>query len=1619
MPCINVNLQEFKWLNAQTDLDEVSLAAEVGAWMDLNTQDRFPTLHELGIESNGKSAPIVPRKGLEEFFNSSPELKEIGTHGEYERYLDGVFPETAINDLVYHQTSNKNKFESFRTSKLGATYFSFANIPTGGIFKRLVNDRVVTAIVDVKNPFIVGRNNAKEIVKKIGLTTQNITKLKENFDLSENDAVLGFPNEGKDTGQLDNFPSIEFKEGEKKDLIELAVFDPTQIHILGSNKDIEGFKEWVGTTRDLQDLTPIVPVTKDETIITQLENLLTSIGVTINPITDRLGPKLNVADTLNKIVTVVYDSNAVENLSEEASHMFVELIQQTNPKLYNILANDIVRLEIYKEVKANYLERYNGDLSKVKKEAIGQAISHYIVNGASSPELPRLVSWVDKAISWLKSVLSKAGIKNIGDYNNYFRITAADILKGEFKGELKSSDTGSLFKIGDTPLAKLDEISSQITLENTTSPEGDIVQKYFYAGKQILKRVSDIVKSGKNKLGEVDKTAEQKLRDSRNSFWGTQGHEDLNAAMDIVTGKLSADQYTPKTSQEIFNKLFKLAKNLHAQFPGAEVRTEVKIYDPKRNLAGTIDVLIVDTDGKVHLFDYKFIEYLSNGLKSYRIKDWNTQLGEYQSILKDAYGFKEFGQARILPIEAVYEGKLADKVLKAVAVGNNKLQEVGRDYLNPVPTKLEKTGVDKIDELIAHLEQNLAKLESKKGGTDAERADSAYRIDKVRTAIARLKISQEVVNVEELAEMDLARMQTLVEGENLTDAEYNELEALREYYNTFISSGYATSKDGTAVESLVAISAYAQNESKAIEAKIRAHLNTKDINTDIPIKPPSKWRRLLSLSDYDIPAFQALYRLISDAFGKVDIKAHRLYDEIKEIQDQIVKENGTLEAGYNLLLQKGKDGKYIPKLLAMKASSWYENHKEKFQDPKKKKELEKFFDKEGYNKLWEERQRVLKSYMANSSIEQYKKRIDSEKSYYERYIGLGNPNSRFYTVPDSFLNPAYVEHIKNKPDSGVAKLYNKYMEINKFASESLDSNVKGNILPYIRKSTVESLSANGFNLRKSTHNALEKLKTYEWETYDLDSKGERVYKIPIKYDTALGGREASEQSYDLGKMLYMWGESVYTSDQMRKNEDTAKLFGLSLKQSKQIEVKNGVIQKEGIQLPKVGQETLDQYQEYLNKYFYGVKNEDSDFSMLGYSGHKVVKAGMTWLSTKALAGNVFSAFANITGGLANAVAIGVKGNQFKAADYGTLVQNTFDPKVRAIVALFDVDANVFDAEKYSSLSSSVIDKHLSWDKLFVLQKKGDWLLQNSTLMAMMKNYSLVDGNITKGVKEGEKSLFDLIQVDKNNKIGIEGLDLSTDVDMMKFLKFRSRVQKVNSEILGNTSEHDMFLASNTLLGQMALQFRRWLLPMATSRFGAFRYNANLEEYEVGRYRSLAGSLFNKQVLKLAKEFLTEQRSPRFDEIILEKYQKQQALNPAVTLSFEEFRALYISNIKSTLAELAILMLISGLLMGLKGDDDNDKNFAQKMLSKALTRTANELSFWFLPDSFMNIVQAPIPLITLVEDSLGLVTQSSSQVYGFITGDQEIMEDAKPGAKLAKLTIGFNAYYNFVDEIEKK
>lgn len=169
---------------------------------------------------------IPIKKGIDEIFETYPELAEIGSKQQYSSYLDSIFPDSILSGIY---TNNADvKIEKFDKKYIGGTDggerglgFYFKPIEHKSSFYAEAYGHITNyALLNVKD-------NIEGTTDNMGLTYgASIEQIRKNFNNSLIDGVF----------------SKAFMGDE---IFEQVVFEPEQIHILGSQEDIEGFKNWV------------------------------------------------------------------------------------------------------------------------------------------------------------------------------------------------------------------------------------------------------------------------------------------------------------------------------------------------------------------------------------------------------------------------------------------------------------------------------------------------------------------------------------------------------------------------------------------------------------------------------------------------------------------------------------------------------------------------------------------------------------------------------------------------------------------------------------------------------------------------------------------------------------------------------------------------------------------------------------------------------------------------------------------------------------------------------------------------------------------------------------------------------------------------------------------------------------------------------------------------------------------------------------------------------------------------------------------------------------------------------------------------------------------------------
>lgn len=232
------------------------------------------SLPKINLENIPESPKI--KKGVDFLFEQNPELIQIGTKEQYSEYLDAIFPESKTRGIVYHGSNNefdnfekRNREDKFDSGTIGnGIYFgeSITAFDSNSKYTKI-------SMLNTKNPLInvdeiilhIGKREEKDgrytgnhiIYDEFNLKRRFLTNNEEYFNIISS-FIKNISLEGK------TISDFEISELYSEYLIKLGydgivsngtsafsggkefvVFEPEQIHMLGSKQDMEDFKKFV------------------------------------------------------------------------------------------------------------------------------------------------------------------------------------------------------------------------------------------------------------------------------------------------------------------------------------------------------------------------------------------------------------------------------------------------------------------------------------------------------------------------------------------------------------------------------------------------------------------------------------------------------------------------------------------------------------------------------------------------------------------------------------------------------------------------------------------------------------------------------------------------------------------------------------------------------------------------------------------------------------------------------------------------------------------------------------------------------------------------------------------------------------------------------------------------------------------------------------------------------------------------------------------------------------------------------------------------------------------------------------------------------------------------------
>lgn len=902
----------------------------------------------------------------------------------------------------------------------------------------------------------------------------------------------------------------------------------------------------------------------DSQTIANVKKLLDKMGVSIQDIaTYAKEAGLNitgingVADLTRGIIALA-DGKEAAAITEEMVHIATAIIEKRNPGMITEMISKIDRFKIYNETLKQYRDNPNyqlpngkPDIRKIKKEAVDKLISELIVNGGnpseSFPELAEEVErstiqmWWNKILDWFRGQYKDSNI-------SIFQEAKEQILEGELGTVQEAGLEGTYYQLSDKQQKVINNLKSTGLVKTESEESTDPVlmdteeATSFYEKPdangvltRVKNRVTDLVKNYYNSIPAFrNKTftpEEQKFNDLKRRL-GIKGHKDF----ELIHARYYNEDGTRRTtalprpekfdnlSEQMYMLLEQYYVDLANSLPeGTIILSEVKVYDPKADRAGTIDFLAIEPSGKTHILDWKFMQINGEDVAWFKKGAYDVQLGEYKRILRDQYGISEFGMTRAIPISMDFQyetkgDKSSPLVLKSIAIGSVDKSKSVPLYLQPVPESSESTGFAELDTLVSKLTALLNDLTNAKSKTEEEREFKIESLNTLRKAIRLLQITQDMQPLIHAIEVMRQEGEQIADDYKMiydkmpaksTDVDNASLSDFANKMNDYIKNSdmfanigdqighliYTEDMDALAttkeekelVENRKNTLKNLEEESKRIRmSKIDIIESAKKFNDKFVgqrnnitgiLKPEAVVKGLVSwfrgVSELSSASLNALYSLYSKGVNEANANALVSVDKIMDIRTRLLARGGNLRDIVRQIYQSDDKGGLVNKLIRKYSKDFYsevdENAKK---DTGKKDWLKNNIDIEAYKQAASKR---LEEDIARVKAGKYPK--GQEKEIIEDLI---LKKQRFYDIEredfNGWKNPLLKkfpqekwlseEYKKISKDKDLFELYNLIVEFNEQKARPsgyLSNQAAATFLPFIRKSMAEQISFD-FNL---------------------------------------------------------------------------------------------------------------------------------------------------------------------------------------------------------------------------------------------------------------------------------------------------------------------------------------------------------------------------------------------------------------------------------------------------------------------------------------------------------------------------------------------------------------------------
>jgi hypothetical protein len=1660
----------YKWLGNKADIENATLNSDFD-----NTSESAKRVWESLKKEN---LAVDAQMG----YKFSPKNLKQQALQLYSQYLDTIFPDSKVKDIVYH--GSNQKINQFEIRKEPLIHFGSKNaaLQRGGVLNQvLLNVKDLQTIKD--GMWFLGTNEGgllKELLDRNILTIEQVKSINE----TKNKAIQQSPYfnenyrmalpEGEKAGNkklqeiLANknigFEYVNFSED--KSSTSFAVPSEEQIHILGGKQDIKGFKKFVGkNTYNLDTKLPNIELPtgisfmaaknsvlrlaekykdyvfsyienvkygnydikaepKQKSVTTDIiEKMINKFGGTVRYINKDDLWKYNAKENSNSFVTtengktVIYLVNGRVNdviAIEEFLHPFVAEIEKNNPQLFADLLSDANGLNEFKNlienIKREYskIPGYNIDNEIVTQILSQNVLKNFVKNSGEVPQslLDNFIKNVNKVFSEIAQNIANL-IKEMG-FNKKVQVSALSrfstirSMSALLNMEGLEFETAQIDQMYNLSSAQTQSIEMFDELEKKKSLEED-THTYSILGFDIKWKTPSQLSKNK-KFGEDIKDEEGEQMKNV----GTKFHSFME---DIITKAFPAAN--THRSNIVINEeddvYYERLKNYldpiieKAKSEGAVLRAETFVANENLKIAGTIDLLKINQDGSYEVYDLKtrYRKEISGTKRYNKIFEWSSQLGYYKQLLSDkntvGVPINTVKSVKVIELEASqYEGKI--KKIKGIGL---------------VAPKFEKTNIEKLDDFISKLYNQIEVLKNKKGLNTDQKIINEKLLESKLALAQDLQIKGDQAKIISQAYSEIYTLENLIESDNVENNSQTILTDLNIYsvLSKFIDESVLTQEE---VNQLY----YIQGKAISLKTKFldKQAVKIKEQSTRVgvlgkltndlfgAVKDVSQVLKFISgAATLDSPLVATAYRLINERTDKAKESSAEAYKTIKNITDKL-KEFQSGKLDYSVFINKSNGKNY---LVDKFSSEYYRLAK----IAKNKADSQWFienstFDKEKYLKNYDNQIKYLDRFK-NSKLKELKdlaisKNIENVDAYVNKSYNLyrkeflskwvnANNTIMNYNIPKDIWIDSKWKDIKEGKYKGtpVEEFYDLYK---RFLAESNDiapDYVGDRFIPNFSASFVEKVSQMGVlgSLSQSWSNLLTDLDT----SYDLNyglkdaDTGKTIHSLSIPGI----GNKVENQSLDLGLTMMMFMEGVYKYKELSEIEETVQLARHFVRTGKilKTDIKGNISE-----ISAINSNMADSFDGYIDAVLYGVKKGDAgstkivggegvggkigtmaglikegDEVMLSWA--RVVDKLLKYVSLKNLSFNVFSPITNLLAGTAQLYATGHGGKYYNKENMNESItvvtggDTTEEGKLaNKIFEWLEINGKEVKFRN-NNLSAYQTDKMLEKFNGMTAMRISEELLQKASVLAMLKS---------------EKHRLKMSDFKLNSKGELE----IVNSDVLNKSLFKAKAIRVTQMSFGAINEDDYILANKSIIGRMLIQHRTWIPQMLMARFANKRYDYVLEEELEGRYKVLSRLLLN------------------FNSKIIQ----------GTATEDEKYAA------KAASMELGIWTGIGMLLMAMSaGFDDDDKKEAWYKFSNLVgQRIFAELGF-FVPlnvSAQSQILLHPAASISLIDD-YGRLTKN---IWKEVTGDEKEQKSAKPLKSLGKVVPYIGQLQRFIDEM---